>query len=77
MRIKITRCTVAGQPAQIRGVGEILTVPELEARELVRMGKAERVALEPVADVATDPRATAEPAAPIAQHADPTPRRRR
>lgn len=61
-RVRITRCTVAGSPAGIRGVGEILTVPEAEARELVRLGKAVRVALEPL---------PAEVGAPTVQHAEP------
>lgn len=62
VRVRIVRCTVAGSPPEIRGVGEILHVPEAEARELVRLGKAVRVALDPL---------PVESAAPVAQHAEP------
>jgi hypothetical protein len=62
--VRILRPTVAaGEP---RGVGERLTLPDAEARDLCALGKAEVIITMPPED-----------GAPVPQHADPSPDRRR
>jgi len=63
LRVKIVRGTVgSGGPL---GVGQVLDLPDAEARDLIARGKAQ-LALAPV-----------QLAAPVPQHADPAPSRAR
>ena len=63
MRVRIVRATVG--TGGVLGVGQVLDLPDAEARQLVAHGKAVP-ALPPV-----------ERAAPVPQHRDPAPTRAR
>jgi hypothetical protein len=65
-RVRVLRATVAA--GRVIGVGEVLDLTDAEVRVLLPLGKVE---------IVFDGAGFAESAAPVPQHADPTPGRTR
>ena len=68
IRVRVLRPTVA-DGGRVLTVGELLTLPDGEARDLIRLGKAE--------PVLNGPDSPLDDAAPVPTHRDPAPARAR